>query len=659
MVKNFLYNLRRLIVCLLLVFLVQQLGAQHVKPSKKVLLVFASSAKFPFVDLFKNGFKDEMSKNKDFEYDLSLEFVDHRFIGEHAFNRDIKQLFIDKYKDDLPDLVVYVANSPDNFKLDLKAIFPHIPVILACEGYTYKDKFQIPDQYVGVAGVLELKHTIDVIKKLQPATAKINVIVGNMERENDWVAMDSAVFNLYKDKLKFEILQKMPLSHLIEKVRHSEPTTVNLYYYFIKDYDNKFYLPIAVLNQLRAVSLVPIYGLYQQYVGEGSIGGYTFSWTLFGRKIARLCDEELKGMLVSNKKFTEVKCSEYTFDYKILKHYGLNSDLLPKGSILINREYTFWELYHDYVIAVLCFIIVETLLIFALVINRASRIKANREILRINEDLEQKVLERTVELERTNTQLSEELMERTRFEQMIIESEHQLRELVATKDKFFSIIAHDLRNPFNSLLGFSNLLVNNVEQYPMEKIKHLANVLNTTSKQSYALLENLLEWSRLQSGSLVIHPINLRASDLAKEVKCLCDHMAVSKEIDLSVVLEADACIYADEEMIKTVLRNLVTNALKFSFPGGRVQIVVQRILDDVLFTVSDNGIGITQEDLAKLFKIECKLSSSGTAEEKGTGLGLILCKEFIDKHSGKIWAESQIGTGSNFKFSLPCTGEY
>jgi len=219
---------KRLIPFLCIVFCFNGLNAQSGKPIKEILVVFASSAKFPFVDLFKNGFREELLKNKAYEYDLSFEFVDHRFIGEEIFNEDIKKLFIDKYKDNLPDAVVYVANTPANFKLNLKEIFPRIPVILACEGYTYKDKFQIPDGYVGAAGVLELKNTLDIILKLQPKTRKVNVIVGNMDRENDWIAKDSSIFNLYEDRLEFESMHQKSLSELLETVKHSAPTTVNL-----------------------------------------------------------------------------------------------------------------------------------------------------------------------------------------------------------------------------------------------------------------------------------------------------------------------------------------------------------------------------------------------------------------------------------------------
>ncbi len=231
---------------------------------------------------------------------------------------------------------------------------------------------------------------------------------------------------------------------------------------------------------------------------------------------------------------------------------------------------------------------------------------------------------------------------------------NELKELNATKDKFFSILAHDLKNPFNSIIGFSDLLVKNAIKYSPEKLMQIAQTINDTSKQTYTLLENLLEWSRLQTGKLIAEPIKVKPADLVYEVKALCEPIAKSKNIDLQTKIESNDAIWADKEMIKTVLRNLVTNAMKFTNQNGIVTLSTRQSDNAVLFIISDTGMGIEPEHIASLFKIDCKLSKKGTAGETGTGLGLILCQEFIEKHNGKIWVESILGKGSNFKFSIP-----
>ncbi len=230
----------------------------------------------------------------------------------------------------------------------------------------------------------------------------------------------------------------------------------------------------------------------------------------------------------------------------------------------------------------------------------------------------------------------------------------ELAELNATKDKFFSIIAHDLKNPFNSLVGFSELLYENALNYTPEKVQQFASAMRIASKQGYKLLENLLEWSRLQTGRIKPRPVKLKPSELIKEVILLEEQMSQSKNIDLQSIINCDDFIFADVEMIKTVLRNLISNAIKFTNTGGIVKIETKKHENSFLFEVSDTGVGIQPEHIDKLFGIDSKLSEPGTAGERGTGLGLILCKEFVEKHDGKIWVESELKKGSNFKFILP-----
>ncbi len=230
----------------------------------------------------------------------------------------------------------------------------------------------------------------------------------------------------------------------------------------------------------------------------------------------------------------------------------------------------------------------------------------------------------------------------------------QLLELNATKDKFSSIIAHDLRSPFSSILGLSDLLATNTSDYSIEKIQLLAQSIHNVSKNAFKLLENLLAWSRLQTGQLTQNLIEVDYSEIAMDVKLLCEPIALSKNITLELELDSSVLVIADKQMLDTVLRNLVTNALKFTHSEGTVKIVSENSKNEVLFMVTDTGIGIEPKYLDKLFSIDCDLSNNGTANEKGTGLGLILCKEFVEKQNGKIWVESTLGEGSSFKFSLP-----
>ena len=236
----------------------------------------------------------------------------------------------------------------------------------------------------------------------------------------------------------------------------------------------------------------------------------------------------------------------------------------------------------------------------------------------------------------------------------LLVSNQQLKKLNATKDKFFSIISHDLKNPFNSLIGTSSLLINKAEQYSPEKVRHIAQQMHDSSKNAYNLLENLLKWSRIQRGELEPDLGKINPRGMIHEVAEQSEPIANSKNINLQTASEGNHSVLADSEMLKTTLRNLVTNALKYTQPEGTVIISTQKNEEYLQFTVSDTGMGIPPEYLDRLFEIDCKLSQEGTEKEKGTGLGLILCKEFVEKQGGKIWVDSEKGKGSDFHFTIP-----
>lgn len=233
-------------------------------------------------------------------------------------------------------------------------------------------------------------------------------------------------------------------------------------------------------------------------------------------------------------------------------------------------------------------------------------------------------------------------------------SRDQLQELNATKDKFFSIIAHDLRNPFNALISGSEMLVHYFEELEQEQIKEFIGEINMASKQAFNLLGNLLEWARSQTGRILYSPEKIKIDEIVQENMDLLEQNAKEKNIHLANEVEAETFAYADKDMITTVVRNIMANALKYTSNGGEVTIASKDAGDYREIWISDTGIGIEEEDMDKLFRIDTKHSTLGTADERGTGLGLILCKEFVEGNHGKIWVESKVGKGSHFKFTLP-----
>lgn len=233
----------------------------------------------------------------------------------------------------------------------------------------------------------------------------------------------------------------------------------------------------------------------------------------------------------------------------------------------------------------------------------------------------------------------------------------RLNELNATKDKFFSIIAHDLRTPFTSIVALSEMLVLFIKEKNYEGIEEYAGLIEQSSNHAMDLLSNLLAWARSQTGRIEFKPEKLNLSGLLNETAQMFDQIAMPKNITIVRNYTENLEVFADKQMIGTVLRNLISNAIKFTRPGGEISLLAKPEPDHMMVTVSDTGVGISEERLKKLFRIEYNESTYGTANEKGTGLGLILCKEFMEKHDGRIWAESESGKGSAFCFSLPLSG--
>lgn len=238
--------------------------------------------------------------------------------------------------------------------------------------------------------------------------------------------------------------------------------------------------------------------------------------------------------------------------------------------------------------------------------------------------------------------------------QLIEQSEQELRILNASKNKFFSIIAHDLKNPLHSILGYSSLLSEKYHLFTENERRKFAGDIHYSTNNLFRLLQNLLEWSKAQTGRLNFSPAVVEYQRILDNSLSVLQSLADQKNIEIKAENDPELEIFADPIMIETVLRNLINNAIKFTPEGGQIGVSAKSENGVILVSVIDTGIGIPEEDTKNLFRIDSKVKRKGTNNEDGSGLGLILCHEFVDKHFGKIWVESTPGKGSAFTFSIP-----
>jgi len=320
--------------------------------------------------------------------------------------------------------------------------------------------------------------------------------------------------------------------------------------------------------------------------------------------------------------YTNLSPGKYTFEVKASNADGFWTQNSKKIGIVITPPWWMrWWFRSIFIVFVICIVGLSFYL-------RITRVK------KVNLKLEEKVKNRTVELE---------------------ESQEELTETIHTKDRFFSIIAHDLKNPMNSLIGFSDLLIKNWGSYNDEKKHKFITMINTSSIHLYNLLINLLEWSKTQIGNIKVDRTLIDLNDLILENIELLRGQANKKEIAFLFNPNGENVAFADKNMLNTVIRNLLSNAIKYSYRDSEIVILIKHTMQsNVEISISDTGVGLSQEKISSLFSVKKNISTLGTEKEKGTGLGLIVCQEFVEINNGSLRIESATGEGSTFIVSLP-----
>jgi len=247
-----------------------------------------------------------------------------------------------------------------------------------------------------------------------------------------------------------------------------------------------------------------------------------------------------------------------------------------------------------------------------------------------------------------------DITDRLKHEEEIQRISSELRELNASKDKFFSIIAHDLKSPFTGLLGYSEILNEDLESLTREQLKTYFGEIHSSAKSIYKLLNNLLEWSWISIGDQSFNPVKINVAKLVREVINLLSSNAATKSIE--IIFDSDDMLFinADETMIKSIVQNLLSNAIKFTPRNGQINISLTGTTDEVAIIVRDSGVGISEKEMENLFRLDKHSSTLGTEKEKGTGLGLLIAKELVEKNGGTISVQSKINEGTKFTISFP-----
>ncbi len=333
--------------------------------------------------------------------------------------------------------------------------------------------------------------------------------------------------------------------------------------------------------------------------------------------------------------YSELPAGEYTFQLLSSNNHGLWTTTPAEVTVIVSDYfYNRWWFFP------------LLILLFILGLIPASHLRY-RYMLK-----KQKKMRKVID--RQTARLQEEKSELERKKEIIEQQSEKLRQLNETKDKFFSIIAHDLRNPFQAILGFTEILVQDTRNLENEEFKDHVEQIDIASKRVFELLENLLKWASLQTGKIKPNPKICQIEEITTHTKKLLEHQAMQKDIPIITEVSSKTTAFADANMLRTILQNLVSNAIKFSEEGSEIIIKAEEKGDYLHISVKDHGIGIPEEMLDKLMKLDTNTSRSGTSEEKGSGLGLIITKELVDIQNGSLSVDSTVDEGTTFTITLP-----
>ncbi|MCX6221183.1 MAG: ATP-binding protein [Bacteroidia bacterium] len=368
------------------------------------------------------------------------------------------------------------------------------------------------------------------------------------------------------------------------------------------------------LNNLTFEFAAPFFDQEEKTLYSYQLVGYNNEWSKWGRE--------------TKKEYSKIHEGKYTFRVKARNVYDVESEIDScQIAILPPWNRTIWA-YIAYMFISITFIWVITRLY-------SGRLKS------ANIQLETIVKERTLEI--------------TRQKEEILAKNEELSKSNSEKDKFFSILAHDLRGPFNGFLGLTQIMAEDLGDLTHKELHEMAIILEKSAANLFHLLENLLNWSRMQQGQIPFNPIGVQLLTVVEESITIILEQAKIKGVEITVGISDDLSVLAENYMLQTVIRNLVSNALKFTHKGGKVTISASAGEDkNVVVAINDTGIGMSRDMVDNLFQLHVQTGRPGTDGEPSSGLGLVLCKEFIEKNGGKLWVESEVGRGSTFYFTIP-----
>lgn len=579
---------------------------------KHILFLHSFTPDHPAHEQYNSGLKNKLAENSQYKFRYSYEYLAlARYPDKEDYFENIAQYLKVKYLKNQPDFII---TSNDLYPLTLKTgqdLFPGVPVIIAWN----EDNLPLttmPANYVAIPQSIEIEKNIQLILETRPLTKKIYIVIGDSVDERNKLKRVMEVWSKYQDRVEFVFLNKLAYAQMLERISNAEDDSAVLYLQWFSDIDGKTFIPVEVIKAICQEAKMPVYGINRQYLGDGMIGGFLNDFAITGQNAAKVVVSILAGQKSFAGQVFRAPAGAWIFDWRALKHWGINEQRLPAGSKIEYREISVWVQYRSYIIGAAVVLILQTLTIIALLINRARRKRAEYELLQVDR----------------------------------------------LKDEFLANTSHELRTPLNGIINITkSILAEGSGNLTGSQRENLA-IVERSGHRLYNLINDILDISRIKQGEI---KLDLRPVDLCTTVSAVMhvlEFQLKGKNVTVHNKVSQDIpAVLADEERLGQILFNLIGNAVKFT-EMGYVTASAELRKGWVEISIEDSGIGIPEEKLSYIFEAFTQVHSEPSREYEGTGLGLSITQKLVELHGGKITVSSELHKGSNFVFSLPISPE-
>lgn len=616
--------LRYFLPIILFILNILFIQANSLPKEKNILVLHSYNNGLSWTDNINKGIFESFKEEYHRTVDLRVEYMDAKHFEDTAYFNLFSNFIARKYNNIAIDLIICADNAAFDFlSIHHNSLFENVPVVFC--GLNYSDS--IPKGFTGIMEDIDMYSNIATILKLHPDYGKLYFVIDkSITGRSIFKKLDPLINSSFPD-LNFEYLRDYSFGELKTKLVSLQKNDIVVMLLFNFDRNGMAISYDIILDEITPYCKVPIYGVWDFYLGKGIVGGKITHSYQHGLKAASIAKEILNGKSVDEIPVISGP-TEYLYDYKVLKKHGINTYDLPKEATIINLPYEFVlknKVFFGLLAVILVLLI--SLIIILILINRKSKKNLKKE----------KELVSAIEKKSEDLKIA------------LIKAE----EANKLKNNFLSNISHEIRTPLNGILGFSELLSSTTDE-PLRN--EYADTINKCGNQLLNIINDILEISLIESNQIKLHEEVVNINKTLEEVMDTFNKAPKDSTIPIIInqLLNND-CNYAFIDRIKLIqiLSNLLSNAIKFS-NKGQIEIAVQIQNNQLLFSLKDEGLGIDPKYHALIFERFYQVEQPESMVYSGNGLGLSICKAYVEFMGGKIWVESKLGMGSTFYFTLP-----